>query len=44
MMTGELVFAAVFCFAMVFALLAVLYGLVMLTSRAIKYVETKVKK
>lgn len=43
-MTGEIVFAAIFCFAMVFILLGVLYGLVKLSTNAIKYIEAKIKK
>ena len=44
MITGEIVFAAVFCFAMVFFLLAVLLGCVKLSAYAIKYIEAKMKK
>ena len=44
MITGELVFAGVFCFAMVFALLAVLFGCVRLYTIAIRFIESKIKK
>ena len=44
MITGELVFAAIFCFATVFALLAVLFGCVKLSAFAIRYIESKMKK
>ena len=44
MITGELVFAAIFCFAMVFFLLAVLLGCVKLSAYAIKSIEAKMKK
>ena len=43
MITGELVFAGFFCFAMVFALLAALYACVRLSALAIRYIETKMK-
>ena len=44
MITGDLVFAAIFCFAMVFSLLGVLYACVRLSAFAIKNIEAKVKK
>ena len=43
MITGEIVFAAFFCFAMVFVLLGLLYALVKLSTSAIKYIEAKMK-
>lgn len=41
---AEIIFAALFCFSMVFALLGALYALIKLSTGAIKYIEEKMKK
>ena len=43
MHTSEILFAALFCFSMVFALLGGLYGLVKLSTTAIRLIEAKAK-
>ena len=40
----EILYAALFCFSMVFGLLACLYFLVKLTTGAIRYIEARAKK
>jgi len=42
--TSEILFAAMFCFAMVFVLLGGLYVLVKLSTIVIRTIETKAKK
>ena len=44
MSATEIFSAAAFCFAMVFALLGGLYGLVKLSTIAIRFFESRVKK
>jgi len=44
MSTTEIVFAGLFCFLMVFALLGSIYVLVKLSTSAIRIVEEKTKK
>jgi len=41
---SETIFVALFCFAMVFALLAVLYILIRLSTSIINVIETKLQK
>ena len=41
---GNVLYAALFCFAMVFGLLGCLYALVRLTTRAIRVIESKTTK
>ena len=43
MATSEMIYAAFFCFAMVFALLGSLYILVKLSTGVIRFFENKVK-
>ena len=43
MNTSEILFAALFCFTMVFVLLGVLYFLVRLLTNAIRSIEIKAK-
>jgi len=41
---SDIITVAVFCFSMVFALLGCLYVLVKLSTNAIRFIESKVKK
>ena len=41
---GDVITAALFCFAMVFALLGSLYVLVILSTRIIRAIESKMQK